>query len=473
MAQLDEIDHFVVLMLENRSFDCMLGALYPKSATFDGLAGTETNPDAAGVPVAVWSNTGTDDATMRTPDPDPGELWTDINTQLFGTPTVPTPPTPIMEGFVKNYLTQKGGPVAKSIMHYFTPKQVPVLSALAAKFAVCDRWFASAPCQTWPNRWFVHAATADGYENNEPIHLPDVETIYNRFERAGMANWKIYFHDLAQAHTLINLFLLGDHFNFYRQFQADCQTGQLPSYSFIEPQYYPDLAHPENDQHPPSVVTLGEQLIADVYNCIRSSKVWTKTLLIITYDEHGGCYDHVPPPMAAEPEPPRPGQAFNFDRYGVRVPAILISPYIAPGTKLRPPGAVPYDHTSIIATLRKRFPQLGGPLTGRDAAAPDLENVLTLPTPDNRGPARLKALPYAPNPPTAAVAHVRPLNGMQKALVGLAANLPSTPGADLKAHLARVKVSPMEPPPDAINDVRTASAFVKQQVGNYFRSDRG
>lgn len=182
------------------------------------------------------------------------------------------------------------------------------------------------------------------------MHLPDVDTIYNRFERAGMKDWKIYFHDLAQAHTLLKLFLLCDHFQFYRQFKADCQSGQLPSYSFIEPQYYPDLAHPENDQHPPSVVTLGEQLIADVYNCIRSSKLWAKTLLIITYDEHGGCYDHVPPPAATQPEAPREGQVFKFDRYGVRVPAVIISPYVEPGTKLRPPGRIPYDHTSIIAT---------------------------------------------------------------------------------------------------------------------------
>ncbi|MGA9892088.1 MAG: alkaline phosphatase family protein [Xanthobacteraceae bacterium] len=127
-------------------------------------------------------------------------------------------------------------------------------------------------CQTWPNRWFVHAATADGHQNNDPPHLPDVPTVFNLFEYAGNENWKIYFHDLAQAHTLLQLFLLGSHFHPYRQFQADCLTGQLPAYSFIEPQYYADLVNPENDQHPPSVVTLGEQLIADVYNCLRSSR---------------------------------------------------------------------------------------------------------------------------------------------------------------------------------------------------------
>lgn len=152
MSQLAGIGHIVVLMLENRSFDSMLGALYPKSDTFDGLEGTETNPDANGVPVQVWSNVGTDEATMRIPNPDPGELWTDINTQLFGAPNVADPaPVPTMDGFVKNYLAQRDGPIGRNIMHYFTPKQVPVISALAKQFAVCDRWFASAPCQTWPN----------------------------------------------------------------------------------------------------------------------------------------------------------------------------------------------------------------------------------------------------------------------------------------------------------------------------------
>lgn len=321
---LGSIDHIVVLMLENRSFDSMLGKLYPKSPSFEGLDGSEQNHDVQGVAVPVWSNTGTDETTMRIPDPDPGELWTDINAQLFGTANVPTPaPTPTMDGFVKNYLGQKttnpaGDYNAKNVMHYFTSKQVPVISALAQQFAICDYWFASAPCQTWPNRWFVHTGTADRRENNEPIHLPNVETIYNRFEQAGVTDWKIYFHDLAQAHTLLQLWLLGSHFHFYRQFQADCQTGRLPCYSFIEPRYYSDFGNPENDQHPPSVVTLGEQLIADVYNCLRSSKVWLKTLLIITYDEHGGCYDHVAPPPAVAPEAPQPGQAFKFDRYTAR-----------------------------------------------------------------------------------------------------------------------------------------------------------
>jgi phospholipase C len=471
MGQLEKIDHVVVLMLENRSFDSLLGTLYPKSENFEGLSGDEFNLDAAGVRVPVWNAAGIDEVTMRIPDPDPGELWEDINTQLFGTPNVPRPaPIPAMDGFVKNYLIQKDGPQAKSIMHYFASDQVPVLSTLAKAFGVCDHWFASAPCQTWPNRWFVHTATADRRQNNNPLYLPDVDTIYNRFEEAGNEDWKIYFHDISQAKTLVKLWPLGDHFHFYSQFQADCQMDQLPAYSFIEPRYYADFSSPECDMHPPSVVTLGEQLIADVYNRIRASTLWTKTLLIITFDEHGGCYDHVPPPPAVSPEAPADGQVFNFDRYGVRVPTIIVSPYVQQGSVLRPAGDVPYDHTSIIATLRKRF-GLGGPLTRRDEVAPDLESALSLQSPSNLGLPNVTANAYAPTPQTAAVAQTKSLNGMQKALVGLAANLPETPGPDIAAHAASVKTGLKNPPPDATVNVHTASTYVKQQVGNFFRSN--
>src|SRR5262249_33508834 len=183
---LGQIDHIVVLMLENRSFDSMLGKLYPKSATFDGLDGTEQNPDSSGVPVQVWSSTGTDESTMRIPDPDPGELWTDINTQLFGMPNVGSPaPIPTMDGFVKNYVNQppRGGKPSnqKNVRHYFTPKQSRLTTRRAKQLGVCARCSASPPCQRGPNRWFAHAAPADGYENNRPIHLPDVETVFNRF----------------------------------------------------------------------------------------------------------------------------------------------------------------------------------------------------------------------------------------------------------------------------------------------------
>lgn len=436
MAGLSAIQHVVVLMLENRSFDSMLGRLYPKSAGFDGLSGNETNLDKDGNVVRVWSGTGTGEDEMRIPDPDPGELWTDINMQLFGTATPARSAVPTMSGFVKNYQNQAGHPagdyVPDRVMHHFMPEQVPVISRLANQFAVSDRWHASAPCQTWPNRFFTHTGTANGHENNSPPRFPyEMPTIFNRFEDLGIDNgWKIYFHDIPQTLTLSRLWPHLDGFRFYDEFREDAKRGTLPGYSFIEPRYFSDV-HLPNDQHPPHVVTLGEQLIADVYNCVRNGPGWPKTLLIITYDEHGGCYDHVPPPKAVPPGE-TPAAPFNFDRYGVRVPAVIVSPYVRRGTVLRPNGNVPYDHTSILATLRKRF-NLGAPLSNRDAAAPDLDSALSLDTPDNMGPERLDALPYAPTPSDLARAKAIPLNGMQKSLLNLTTMLPARADA-IDAH---------------------------------------
>jgi phospholipase C len=477
---LAQIDHVVVLMLENRSFDCMLGRLYPPSSGFDGLTGNESNLDANGTAVGVWNSPGTDPVTMSIPTPDPGELWVDINTQLFGSPVVAAPaPAATMSGFAQNYMSQPHNGAAlndpKNVMHYFSPEQVPVISKLARQFAVCDCWFSSAPCQTWPNRFFVHTGTADGYENNSPEKIPfTMETIYNRFEMAGTLDWRIYFHDIAQSKTLAKLWLIADHFRFYEEFQRDAAQGTLPAYSFIEPRYFSDWSMP-NDQHPPHVVTLGEQLIADVYNTVRNGKAWTKTLLVIIYDEHGGCYDHVPPPAAVPPSP-IPSAPFNFDRYGVRVPAVIVSPYIQQSTVLRARGGIPYDHTSIIATLRKRFPELGPQLTQRDRAAPDLGDVLTLQTPDNMGPEWIDALSYAPSPSLVARVQDDALNGMQKALVQLAANLPQAPGAihtaqSIQAHIDNlIQNGPVPIPAGADQNVRVAAAYVKEQLGNFFRA---
>jgi phospholipase C len=429
-------------MLENRSFDCMLGRLYPKSAEYDGLAGTEVNPAQDGSPVRVWNSPGTDENTMRIPNPDPGEVWTDMNTQLFGVNPIPDPKAvPPMNGFVKNYQMQTDQPpasyVPNLVMHYFMPTQVPVLSALAQQFAVSDRWHASAPCQTWPNRFFVHTGTAGGDEYNSPSDLPfEMMTIYNRIDDKGVTGgWKIYFHDMPQTLTLANLWRRLDGFRMYEEFKHDAQYGTLPAYSFIEPRYFADVDLP-NDQHPPHVVTKGEQLIAEVYNSLRGGPAWTKTLLIITYDEHGGIFDHVPPPPAIPPSK-TVTEPFNFDRYGVRVPTVIVSPFIRPGTVARPSGPIPFDHTSILATLRKRF-ELGDALTPRDDVAPDLDSILNLATPDNLGPDHLDALPFVASPADIARAKAIPLNDLQKSLIRLSTLIPSDAN-QVDSHLAMLR----------------------------------
>lgn len=430
----DKVEHIVVLMLENRSFDSMLGKLYAGEKPFDGLGGEETNPHFGQADIKIWSNKDTDPQSMSVPTPDPGELWTDINMQLFGLDGKPGAQAPSMTGFVNNYVRQPDVSDPKAIMHYYDPAQVPVISELARKFAVCDQWFASAPCQTWPNRFFLHTGTAGGYENNSPAHFPYLmNTVFNKMNEVGKT-WGIYYHDFPQTLTLSHLWPHLEHFHFFDDFKDDAKKGKLPSYAFIEPRYFPDVKLP-NDQHPPHNVGMGEELIAEVYNAVRSAPTWEKTLLIIIYDEHGGCYDHVPPPMAVPPDNSSP-QPFGFDRYGVRVPALLVSPYIEPGTVLRavqdgklphngPP--YPYDHTSVIATLRKCF-NLGGPLTNRDAVAPDLESALNLDAPRNDCPESVTPLPYDIPSDVLQAALDAPLNGFQKAMHEAAAHLPSPGG---------------------------------------------
>jgi phospholipase C len=470
---LADIDHFVVLMLENRSFDSVLGQLYTDRPDFDGLTGDEYNLDAAGNKIGVWRGGGIDAAAMSVPTPDPGEMFTDINTQIFGVPN-PSPVdahAPNMGGFARNCAAQGADRDPQSVMHYYTPEQLPVLSQLARQFAVCDRWHASAPCQTWPNRFFVHTGTANGFENNSPPHFPyDMKTIFSALA-ANAASWNVYFHDMPQSITLSELWLKPAHFHFFAQFQQDAAQGKLPNYSFIEPRYFADAAMP-SDQHPPHDVTLGEQLIADVYNAVRAGPGWAKTLLIITYDEHGGCFDHVKPPPAVPPSE-TVTLPFNFDRYGVRVPAVLISPYIAPGTIFRPTGPAPCDHTSIIATLRERF-GIAAPLTRRDASAPHLGAAMTLSTPSNDGPRTLSALPYVASPADVATARAAPLNGHQQALLQLAAHLPSTtaaPGgfaAFIESFLNHLRAGAGGTDVSAISDVSSAIGFIKGRLGSFF-----
>jgi phospholipase C len=444
-----DIKHVVVLMLENRSFDSILGTLYPNSEAFDGLTGSEQNiwHQADGsVPVQVWKSTAKTSRAAYIPTPDPGELFTDIHMQIRG---LADPATlnaePTMDGFVDNYMRQpaSGGvhdPAA--VMHYFTSEEIPVLSQLAREFGVSDRWHAPAPCQTWPNRFFAHTGTANGYANNSPTHFPyRMETVFNRLEEDAKVSWRVYFHDFPQSATLARLWgkpaTNFRHFN--DEFIRDAASGSLPAYSFIEPRYFanPVLRTMPNDQHPPHNVAYGEALIASVYNAVRGGPGWQNILLIITYDEHGGCYDHVVPPAATPPGGQTP-DGFDFSSFGVRVPAVIVSPWVRKGSIIRPPGDIPFDHTSIIATLRKLFPF--APLTPRDAAAPDLMEALSGDG-TNNGPESISAPPPAPTDAELASAAAAKPNGMQTALSTAALLLPSA-GADIDTHVQRLAAVP-------------------------------
>lgn len=464
-----DIQHVVVLMLENRSFDSMLGWLYPHDPDYRGLTLNESNT-YANTTFGVWNAPGgMDPDTAGTPKPDPGESFVDMNEQLFGRPPVPGPAT--MSGFAANYATQppsSHGPFnPRSVMHYFTPEQVPVISTLAKAFGVCDQWHASAPCQTWPNRFFVHTGTARGHVDNHTFLVPfPAESLFHRLQKAGKT-WRVYFHDMPQSVLLGDIWIYAlFHYRLISQFLADAHTGNLPQYSFIEPRYFSDLFlnNIPNDEHPPHNVIYGERLIAQVYNAVRTSPCWKSTLLVITYDEHGGCYDHVVPPRAVSPDAHNE-YGFNFDRYGVRVPAVIVSPYVPPGSKIRSPDGNPYpfDHTSIIATVRKVF-GLGGPLTARDGVAPDLMSALSLAVPTNDGPPSIDPSLLQPLPKEVEDRAGVPPNGIQSSLSAAAAALPSAPPATDLDVPDPVELPPVEHPTVAIAQVN-ATARTNQFLG--------
>jgi phospholipase C len=373
----DKLKHIVVLMMENRSFDHMLGGLslvaengakkYPK---INGLTGNESNPDTAGNVIKVQPN-----AKFQSQlDPDPDHHFPGVDLQIFGG----TPPGPgrvaNMQGFVKDYFTQTND-VNRShnIMYYFTPDKLPVLSTLATEFALFNGWFSSIPGPTICNRAFAHYGTSFGQVGMDIFYILDpIPSAYERMIQAGLTS-KIYYYD-QQSSTMEIVNLLKNQpqlFATYDQFVADCAKSALPDYSFIEPCYndHPGPGGGEilaSDQHPDHNVQEGEKFIASVYNAIRTNpELWESTALLIVYDEHGGIYDHVAPPACtpggytAKAADTGTGEDFNFDRLGIRVPAVLVSPFIpkgtvVPGTEDAANGRI-FEHASIPATVTDFF----------------------------------------------------------------------------------------------------------------------
>lgn len=481
-------DHVVVLMFENRSFDNVLGRVYsPAEKTqteFDGVAqGHYANaaPDGTRIPAHVYS--GTTDHIMQQPQPDPGETYPHVNTQLYDVvdpatnddlrahgPRAPynAPPagaTATNEGFVRDYIINFRASMRREptpaeyrvAMGGFSPDMLPVFSALARQFAVYDRWFAAVPSQTYCNRSFFHASTSHGFVVNHTdgsyakwLNAPASATIFNRLEDAGIS-WRVYYDptQLVSLTGLIHAPVLEKYwktnFRDMTQFYADAAAGDLPAYAFIEPR----MIFNHNDMHPPwgelrdgtltlddgttvqidnsaySDVRAGDKLLQDVYDAIRTSASTTgsnavNTALVVTFDEHGGIYDHVAPPKATPPDDSGAGEmGFTFDRLGLRVPSIVVSAYTAA-------GAVIHDemhHGSVIATLCRQHGLK--PLTARDDGARTIDNAVGLAHP--RQPytwPQPVALWQPPNPEAVAEdttdAHrARPLTSPARGLLGL------------------------------------------------------
>ncbi|MBV9929003.1 MAG: alkaline phosphatase family protein [Acidobacteria bacterium] len=375
----NRIEHLVVLMMENRSFDHMLGFLKSPDWPIDGLTGAETNPDINGVPVRV-----TPDARYAGDlTPDPGHDFISVNEQIFGNSTATGAAN--MQGFVKAYQGKtKNVQKSHNIMKCFGPGRLPTLATLAREYAVCDRWFASVPGPTLPNRAFAWAGTSLGRVDMNPNYLK-LKTVFELLDGHGVSS-KIYYTDVTIG--LAVGFLLQrakKFFSFFDSFRDDCKNDKLPAFSFIEPRFnnlnLPGQFFAAADQHPDHHVFQGEMVIRSVYEALTANKkVWESSLLVITYDEHGGLYDHVPPPATVNPGDGHTGSPpFSFERLGVRVPAVLVSPFIPRGTIIH--NKV-FDHTSIIATASKLFVTSAPTfLTQRDRTANTFEDALTLAAP--------------------------------------------------------------------------------------------
>ncbi|EYU46195.1 hypothetical protein MIMGU_mgv1a004923mg [Erythranthe guttata] len=377
----------VVLVMENRSFDHMLGWF------------KQLNPEIDGVDVSAKSNliNATDPNSRRVVfgdqahyvDPDPGHSFQAIREQVFGSDDTSAIPPP-MNGFAQQAFSMEDPDMTQNVMNGFQPDKVAVYKSLVSEFAVFDRWFASVPASTQPNRLYVHSGTSHGATSHIISMLlkgyPQ-RTIFDDLDDAGVS-FKIYFQNIPATLFYRSLRKVKYIFKFRPYgwfFKSDAKKGKLPGYVVLEQRYMDSKANPANDDHPSHDVYQGQLLVKEVYETLRASPQWNETLLLITYDEHGGFYDHVPTPNVGVPSPDGIVGSepffFKFDRLGVRVPTIAISPWIQKGTVVHGPNGSPfptseYEHSSIPATVRKIFNLPSPPLTKREEWAGTFEGIL-------------------------------------------------------------------------------------------------
>ncbi|GAB2233923.1 hypothetical protein Droror1_Dr00003153 [Drosera rotundifolia] len=427
------IKTIVVLVQENRSFDHMLGWMKSINPEVDGVTGNETNPLNTSDPKSELIKFG--DASVFV-DPDPDHSIQAIYEQVFGEQwseeSAAKKLEPTMQGFAQNANRTKPG-LDETVMNGFKPDLVPVYKELVSQYAVCDRWFASVPASTQPNRLFVHSATSHGLTSNDNKILIEglpQKTIFESVDEAGYS-FGIYWQSPPSTlfyRNLRKLKYLDKFHDFELSFKRHCKEGKLPNYTVVEQRFFDTKLLPGNDDHPSHDVSEGQKLIKEVYEALRSSPQWNEMLFVIIYDEHGGFYDHVPTPVEGVPSPDgiigtTQPYNFKFDRLGVRVPALFISPWIEPRTVLHGPlGPEPtsqFEHSSIPATVKKLF-NLNNFLTKRDAWAGTFEGLLTRKTPRTDCPVTLSE-PVKLRERGAI--EEQPLSDFQKELVQMAACL--------------------------------------------------
>jgi phospholipase C len=375
----DSIQHIIVLMLENRSFDHFLA--YAMIPGLKGVNTSKTNPGPKGSVVPM------DDKAPDRAASDPGHEFEDVDWQIFRSTYTAKPRPVTLTGFV-----DRG---SASSMRCASPSLIPVFTHLARNFMVCDQWFSSMPGPTWPNRFFVHAGSSAGLANS-PSNLTTIGsmlwsklgfsfqygTVFDALAKAKRT-WRVYhgdhFPQVCAINTMPSVFVASsDEFRPQKRFARDAAKGDLPHYTFIEPDYGILSKFTSGDsQHPCGTLSAGEELIAEVANAVIASPLWMQSLLLILYDEHGGFYDQLPPPKAVPPgDSPRnaqkaknvPNPTFGFDRYGIRTPAVVVSPWVRPGSV----SHALFDHASVIRTVLDVF-GISGSLTQRDLKATSLK----------------------------------------------------------------------------------------------------
>ncbi len=370
--RLNKIDHIVVLMLENRSFDQMLGYLKLEGGRdeVDGLtAGLSNRYKEKDYEIHPFTSTIFQN--------DPCHSAACVALQVSNN----------NGGFVEDYAARHPTDDPGNIMGYHNGSTVPVYDHLARNFCICDKWFSPVRGATWPNRLYSIMGRADGSKDNKRVPLYNLPSFIRHLD-AAKVSWRWYAHDIATLRLLDGNYRVGSFGKFFwfdrkttfsrTTFLDHAERGDLASVSWIDPNYFDyHVTGPmeSNDDHPPSDVMAGQDLVLKLYNAVINSPAWPRTLLLIVYDEHGGFYDHVHPPDEAVDD------NANFREYGVRVPAIIVSPWVERGKV----SSTIFDHTSIIKTILLKFcqkpdgtiPDMGARVT----SANHLGSLLTLETP--------------------------------------------------------------------------------------------
>ncbi|MEO8458272.1 MAG: alkaline phosphatase family protein [Chloroflexota bacterium] len=348
------VDHVVVLMQENHSFDNYFGQLkkYAPSLDVEAQPDDASNPDPkGGAPIAAYHE------TSLCASSDLNHSWDGTHSEIDGG---------AMDGFTAANVAPND-PSGKRAMGYYNETDLPFYYGLFSTFAIGDRYFASVPGPTQPNRFYLYSGTSFGRTVNGLPPSGDEfsqRTIFNELDESGVS-WKIYSSQFAYssffAYVRTNS---AAHVSTLADYYADAAAGKLPNVAFVDPVF---IGEEENDEHPPADAQIGQKFVSDVIAGLMASPNWASSAMFLEWDEHGGYYDHVAPPAAVPPDDiapmgaTEPGQ--KFDSLGVRVPFALISPF----AKKSYVSHTTYDHTSVLAFIEERFGL--DALTARDGAA--------------------------------------------------------------------------------------------------------